>query len=66
MHTAIAIAHARLADLLDAFFKTGLTGPTGFVMIGRRVKTKYATSTADRYAPIDQYPVDKLALAARP
>ena len=38
VNTAIAVAHARLANLFDPFIKTGLIGAAGFVVIGRGVE----------------------------
>jgi hypothetical protein len=38
MNPPIAIAHPRLANLLDPLFEHGLSGATRFIMVARRVE----------------------------
>lgn len=52
-------------NLLDPTFQSGLIGATGFVVVGRRIEAKRPASPSDRHAPIDQYPIDQLALPSR-
>ena len=47
VHTAIAVAHARLADLLDASRKPSLVAAAGFVTIGRPGRLQGPAGTQD-------------------
>ena len=66
VHATITVAHARLAYLPDPPFEAGLTRAAGLVMVARCVEPKSLAGPADRHAPSDQHPVDKLALPGRP
>jgi hypothetical protein len=66
MDTAVAVANACLANLLDPSFERGLPGSSGFVVVGRRIEPQDLAGSSDRYAPIHQHSVDQLALAGRP
>ncbi len=63
---SIAVANPRFADLPDPLFQAGLTGATGFVMVSRGIEPQNLAGSPDRYAPINQYPIDQLALPDRP
>jgi hypothetical protein len=54
-----------MTDLLDPLFESGLTGATGFVMVGRSVELEGLAGPADRHLPLTADPVDELALPAR-
>jgi hypothetical protein len=47
MNSAIAVANANMADLLDPLFESGLTGATGLVVVGRTIKLEGLTGPAD-------------------
>jgi hypothetical protein len=46
------MAHPRGADLLDPGFKAGLTGATGFLMVGRGIELEHPTGAPDRHIPL--------------
>jgi hypothetical protein len=52
MHAAIAVTHARRANLLNPSFKAGLIGATGFVMVARGVEFQKPTGSPDRHVPL--------------
>src|SRR6516162_9438252 len=47
MNSAIAVANANMADLLDPLFESGLTGATGLVVVGRTIKLESLAGPAD-------------------
>jgi hypothetical protein len=65
VNTPIAIAHARLRDLLDPLLDVRLAAAFGFVDIQRPVDPQGRTSAPDRDFPVGSQLVDKLPLAAR-
>lgn len=66
MHAAVAVAHTRRADLLDARFEAGLIGATGLVVVAGCVELDHATSPPDRNVPVLANPHRQPALAIRP
>jgi hypothetical protein len=66
MNAPVAVADARLANLLDAGFKTGLLATTGFVMVGRTIEFEDAARPPDRHTPFIANRRRQLALASRP
>ena len=62
MNSPVAIANARLANLSDALFQSGLSGATGFVVIRRCVDLEHATRPSDRYVPFATHLINQLAL----
>jgi hypothetical protein len=66
IHTAIAIPHKVCADLLDATFKSGLIGATGFVVICGSVDFQDAAGRSNQKIPFLTNRIDQLALPSRP
>lgn len=66
MHTPVAVAYPRLADVLDLQLQLGLLTAPGLVDIQRPVDFQHRACTPDRNLPIHFQRVDKLALAGRP
>lgn len=65
MHAAIAIPHARLADLLDPPLDGSLVRPPGLVVVAGCVKTDGSTGLPYRHAPIDAHPGHDLSKTPR-
>ena len=65
MNPAVAVAHARLADLSDPKFKGGLSGASRFVVVGGRINQEDAARAPDRNTPVATHLVDQLALPDR-
>ena len=66
MHTPVAAAYPRLADILDLQLQLGLLATPGLVDIVRAVDFQHRACTPDRNLPVRLDRVDKLALAGRP
>ena len=66
MDAPVAVADARLANLLDAGFNAGLLATTRFVMVGRTIEFQDAARPPDRHAPFITNRRRQLALASRP
>lgn len=66
VNTAVAIAHPRLADVLDPQLQSGLLAASGLVDIKRPIDLQYRTGASDRDLPVCLDRVDKLAFASRP
>src|SRR3546814_9327110 len=64
--TTIAVANVRLADLLDALLKKGRIGAAGLIVVTGSVERQNPAGPPDRHAPVQQHPVDQLALPIRP
>ena len=64
VNAAVAVANARMADLLDPMFEGSLAGATRLVMVGRPVKLERRAGPADRDLPLATDFVDQLALPA--
>jgi hypothetical protein len=47
MNSAIAVANANMADLLNPLFESSLTGATGLVVVGRTIKLESLAGPAD-------------------
>ena len=65
VHAAVAVAHPRLADLLDPPGQPGLPGATRPVVVGRRVDLEDPARPPDRHAPLAADPVHQIALPNR-
>src|SRR6187401_1577310 len=52
MHTTIAVAHARRADLLDVSLQTGLIGATRSVMVSGAIELEHTACASDRDIPL--------------
>src|SRR6476469_6988851 len=61
VNTSIAVAHAGLADVLDALFEAGLSGASRFIVIGGCVDLKNPAGTPDGNIPFTTNHVDQLA-----
>ena len=66
VNTSIAVAHASLADVLDALLEAGLSGASRFIVIGGCVDLKNPAGTPDGNIPFTTDRVDQLALPDRP
>ncbi|BCH57682.1 hypothetical protein RvVAR0630_03060 [Agrobacterium vitis] len=66
MHTTIAIAYSRLADILDLQLQFGLIAALGRVDIKGPVDLQDGACASDRNLPVRLDPVDKITLAVRP
>ena len=66
VNPAIAVAHPRLAYLLDPLFQGVLPGPTRPIVIARLVEQQDATGPADRYSSVMAHLVDQRSLPGRP
>lgn len=66
MHTPVAVAYPRLADILDLQLQLSLLATPGLVDIERAVDFQHRACTPDRNLPVRLDRVDKLALAGRP
>ena len=66
VHTTVAVAHPRLANVLDPQLQFGLLAAPGLVDIQRPLDLQHRTCTPDRDLPVRLDRVDKLALAGRP
>jgi len=66
MHTTIAIAHARLTDILDLQLQFGLIAASGLVDVKGPVDLQDGACASDRNLPVRFDCVDKIALAVRP
>src|SRR3546814_2992210 len=60
------LANVRLADLLDALLKKGRIGAAGLIVVTGSVERQNPAGPPDRHAPVQQHPVDQLALPIRP
>lgn len=66
MHTPVAVAYPRLADILDLQLQLGLLATPGLADIERPVDFQHRAYTPDRNLPVRLDHVDKLALTGRP
>ena len=65
VHKAIAVAHTRLNDLLDASCKPSLIAAAGYIVIGRQGRLQGPVSPPDRYAPFTTKLRQQLTFASR-
>ena len=66
MDPAIAVAHARLGDLLHPLLQVGLIGTATTVVVARSFRPKHAASPSDTDGPDAPDIVDELASPIRP
>jgi transcriptional regulator with XRE-family HTH domain len=66
MHPAVAVAHARLADLFDPQLQSGLLAALALVVVERPVDPQRIACLADRYLPGLPHLIDEGSLASRP
>src|SRR4051812_29220033 len=66
VHATIAVAHAGLADLLDAGLQRGLPGPEGSVLAGGAIDIQRRARPALRHPPIHLNRLHQPPLPGRP
>src|SRR3546814_4737982 len=66
IHPPVAVAAVRFADLLDALLQKGRIGSAGLIVVTGSVERQNPAGPPDRHAPVQQHPVDQLALPIRP
>lgn len=66
MHPPVSEPDTRLANLSDPLFQSGLTGPTGSITVGRRVKPDHRAGTANGHRPVRPHLVDQRSFPGRP